>query len=229
MQTLYRPPEPDHPPLPARVGRGTPRHRRPLAATWALLLALALGTAGAEAQSVAASDVNMGTIDRRIERIAPKSGPPGTVVRVDTRDMPVITPIRVGIGAARTGFEAFQELLTGDEGEFDVTVEVPAWAVWDRVHVFIVFDIYFRPIALSDAFHVTDERGLVRRTGRVERRTPECTLLRDIDGVQYALTGDAALLGGLPTATTVILDGRMVDTEMCGFRNVLEVLEHSTN
>lgn len=197
------------------------------ALAWAFLALV--GASPAEAQSLAASDVNMGTIDRRIERISPKSGAPGTAVRVDTQDMPVITPIRVGIGAARTGFEAFQELLTGDEGEFDVTVEVPAWAVWDRVHVFIVFDIYFRPIALSDAFHVTDERGMVRRTGRIERRSPECTVMRDIDGVQYALTGDPALLGELPAATVVVLDGRMVDTEACGFRNVLEVLERSAS
>jgi len=234
MPTRYRPDPSASPARPNRVGGASPRHPGPRAASWwplipSLVLTLALGTARVEAQSVAASDVNMGTIDRRIERITPKSGAPGTVVRVDTHDMPVITPVRVGIGAARIGFEAFQELLTGDEGEFDVTVEVPTWAVWDRVHVFIVFDIYFRPIALSDAFHVTDERGMVRRTGRVERRSPECTLMRDTDGVQYALTGDRALLGELPTATTVVLDGRIVDAEVCGFRNVLEVLERSTN
>jgi hypothetical protein len=181
------------------------------------------------AQSVAASDVDMGSIERRIERIEPRSGPPGTTVRVNTADMPVITPIRVGIGAAQFGFEAFQELLTGQEGEFDVTVQVPDWASWERIHLFIVFDIYFRPIALSDAFHVTDERGMVRRTGRVTRSDEECTLFRDIDGVQYALTGDASILGELPANTTVVLDGRMSDREVCGFRNVLEVASRRTD
>lgn len=165
----------------------------------------------------------MGSIERRIELIEPKSGPTGTVVRVNTRDMPVITPIRVGIGAAQAGFEAFQELLTGQEGEFDVTVAVPDWASWDRVHVFIVFDIYFRPIALSDAFHVTDARGMVRRTGRIAEGGPECTTFRDIDGVQYALVGTDAMIDGIERGATVRLEGRVVEREVCGLRTVLEV------
>ena len=182
----------------------------------------------ASAQSVNASDVNLGAIERRIGLISPKSGPAGTVVRVNTEDMPVITPIRVGIGAARVGFEAFQELLTGQEGEFDVTVEVPEWTTWERVQVFIVFDIYFRPIALSDAFHVTDERGMVRRTGRIANESPECVTFRDIDGVQYALVGNDALIAEIERDATVTLEGRVLDRTVCGFANVLEVIEIRT-
>lgn len=192
----------------------------------AALLAVPASTA---AQSVAASDVDMGTIERRIELIEPKTGKPGTVVRVNTEDMPVITPIRVGIGAARVGFEAFQELMTGNEGEFDVTVTVPDWASWDRVHVFIVFDIYFRPIALSDAFHVTNEEGLVRRTGRVTHRDDGCSILLDIDGVQYAVTGDEEMVSGIEPNTTVTLDARVLPEERCGLRNVLEVVSARTD
>lgn len=191
----------------------------------ALLLVLPPLTAPAHAQSVDDSDVDMGEIERRIELIDPKSGPPGTVVRVNTADMPVTTPIRVGMGASQAGFEAFQELLTGQEGEFDVTVEVPDWATRDRVHVFIVFDIYFRPIALSDAFHVTDEDGLVRRTGRVERQDSECTLLRDIDGVEYALVDGDAPAGDLELDRTVTVEGRVQDAEVCDLRNVIELVD----
>lgn len=205
------------------------RARRAVLALSTFLAAYLASTAPTLAQSVAASDVNMGSISRRIEHIEPRGGPPGTVVRVNTADMPVITPIRVGIGAAQFGFEAFHELLTGQEGEFDVSVEVPAWASWERIHLFIVFDIYFRPIALSDAFHVTDARGMVRRTGRVTRSGTDCTLFRDIDGVQYALTGDASVLGALPANERVVLEGRMSDREVCGFRNVLEVVEQRTD
>jgi hypothetical protein len=197
----------------------------------ALLFALftLLPVTPASAQSVNASDVNMGAIERRIELIEPKSGPAGTVVRVNTEDMPVITPIRVGIGAAQAGFEAFQELLTGQEGEFDVTVEVPDWTSWERVHVFIVFDIYFRPIALSDAFHVTDERGMVRRTGRIANEGPECATFRDIDGVQYALVGSDTLIADIERDATVTLEGRVLDRVVCGLPNVLEVIEIRTD
>lgn len=200
---------------------------------WLVLLTLvivpALAPDTATAQSMNASDVNMGAIERKIELIYPKSGPPGTVVRVNTEDMPVITPIRVGIGAAQAGFEAFQELMTGQEGEFDVSVEVPEWASWDRVHLFIVFDIYFRPIALSDAFHVEDERGMVRRTGRVTHRDDGCSILRDIDGVQYALLGEGEAIEGIEPETTVTLDGRILPREECGLLNVLEVTSVRTD
>lgn len=202
--------------------RRTLRGASPLA--WLLAFTLAVPAASLHAQTLGRGDVDIGNIERRIELIDPRSGPPGTVVRVNTEDMPVITPIRVGIGAAQAGFEAFQELLTGQEGEFDVTVEVPHWASWDRVHLFIVFDIYFRPIALSDAFHVTDERGMVRRTGRVDHRADGCSVLRDIDGVQYALVSGGDALGSIEEGTTVSLEGRILDREVCGLLNVLEVL-----
>lgn len=205
----------------------------PALALLALLVVSGFGPTSTQAQSVEAGDVNMGAIERRIELIEPKTGPAGTRVRVNTADMPVITPIRVGIGAAQAGFEAFQELLTGQEGEFDITVEVPDWASSDRVHVFIVFDIYFRPIALSDAFHVTDEQGMVRRTGRrlgpMADDGPECTRFRDIDGVQYALVGSEEVIAGIERATTVTLEGRIVDQTVCGLQNVLEVTEVRTD
>ena len=200
------------------------RGTRATRATFAAAVLAAALPAMAQAQSVDPRDVDVGDIERRIELIEPRSGPSGTVVRVNTQDMPVITPIRVGIGAAQAGFEAFQELMTGDEGEFDVTVTVPEWASWDRVHVFIVFDIYFRPIALSDAFHVTNEDGMVRRTGRVTHRDDGCSILRDIDGVQYALVGDGVAVADLEADATVTLDARVVGQERCGFPNVLEVV-----
>lgn len=206
-----------------------PRHPAVIPALVIALVGSFLPVAPIQAQSVDASDVNMGTIERRIELIEPKSGPSGTMVRVNTQDMPVITPIRVGIGAAQAGFEAFQELLTGQEGEFDVTVEVPDWASWNRVHVFIAFDIYFRPIALSDAFHVTDERGMVLRTGRIAGDEPECTVFQDIDGVQYALLGNDAVIASIERDATVTLEGRVVERTICDLRNVLEVTEVGTS
>jgi hypothetical protein len=210
------------PASPARPPRG-----RLSPAAWIVLLVLAVAPTvapePATAQTVDSRDMDMGAIQRKIELIYPRSGPPGTLVRVNTEDMPVITPIRVGIGAAQAGFEAFQELMTGQEGEFDVSVAVPEWASWDRVHLFIVFDIYFRPIALSDAFHVTNDEGLIRRTGRVTHQDDGCSILRDIDGVQYALLGEGDTVEGIEANTTVTVDGRVLPREMCGLSNVLEV------
>lgn len=193
-------------------------------------LLFAVGLLGAElaaaspaaAQTVGGRRVLTATIERRIDTITPTSGPPGTLVRVQTQDMPVITPIRVGIGAMRTGFEAFDELLTGQEGEFAVTVEVPQWATWDRVHRFIVFDIYFQPIALSEYFHVTNFEGLVRREGSIRRLTGECAELEDAEGLRYALLD-------LPSREfdpeeRMIVEGRIADGEACGIPMAIEVV-----
>ena len=162
------------------------------------------------------------TIDRRIDTIRPTSGPPGTLVHVQTEDMPVITPIRVGIGAMRTGFEAFDELLTGQEGEFALTVEVPQWASWDRVHRFIVFDIYFQPIALSDYFHVTNFEGLVRREGRIRRSSAECAELEDSEGLLYALMDLPS--GEIDPEERMIVEGRIDEGGACGIPMAIEVV-----
>jgi hypothetical protein len=193
-------------------------------------LLLTLGFLGAElaaadpvaAQTVGGRRVLTATIERSIDTITPTSGPPGTLVRVETEDMPVTTPIRVGIGAMRTGFEAFDELLTGQEGEFAVTVEVPQWATWDRVHRFIVFDIYFQPIALSDYFHVTNFEGLVRREGEIRRLTGECSELEDTEGLHYALLDLPA--GDYDPEARMIIEGRITDGAVCGLPMAIEVV-----
>lgn len=150
---------------------------------------------------------------RRIESIEPRAGPAGTQVRVSSAEMPMITPIWVGIGASRVGFEAFHDLMTGMDGKFAVEVEVPAWAQWDRPHTFIAFDIYFRPLALSDPFHVTNEEGLVRRTGRVREASAGCLGLRDQDDVRYALEGVPP--NSVAVGDTVVVEGRIVLESRC--------------
>jgi hypothetical protein len=158
---------------------------------------------------------------RHIESIEPRAGPPGTQVRVASVEMPMITPIWVGIGASRLGFEAFHNLMTGMDGKFAVDVEVPQWARWDRPHTFIAFDIYFRPMALSDPFHVTNEDGLVRRTGRVREASDGCLGLRDQDDIRYALEGvppNAAAVGD-----TVVVEGRIVLESRCGIPQAIVV------
>lgn len=158
---------------------------------------------------------------RRIESIEPRAGPPGTQVRVSSAEMPMITPIWVGIGASRVGFEAFHDLMTSMDGAFAVDVEIPEWAQWDRPHTFIAFDLYFRPLALSDAFHVTNDEGLVRRTGQVREPSADCLGLRDRDDIGYALDGvppDAARSGD-----AVVVEGRIVLEGRCGMPQTIVV------
>jgi hypothetical protein len=203
---------------------GPRRPRMPTALLLTLgLLGVELVAAGpAAAQSVGSRRLRTAAIERRIDTISPTSGPPGTLVRVETEDMPVTTPVRVGIGAMGIGFEAFDELLTGQEGDFAVTLEVPQWATWDRAHLFVVFDIYFGPIALSDYFHVTNSEGLVRRDGQIRRTTTGCAELEDREGLRYALLD-------LPDEDfdpeeRMIVEGRIADGAACGNPMAIEVV-----
>lgn len=179
-----------------------------------LLLAQFALAGGALPLAAQTSDgVDVTSLERRIDTIRPTFGPPGTTVHVATVDMPVITPIRVGFGAPG-GFEALLELLTGDEGDFEADIEVPEWATWDRVHLVLVFNIYFSPIARSVPFHVTDEDGRVHRRGQVES-VGECVRFRDVDGIAYALTGPEAPTSPLPGTEAVAVEGRLVDVAHC--------------
>ena len=191
------------------------------------LIAVELAAPGpGRAQSPSGRQVRTERIERRIDSINPNSGPPGTLVHVATADMPVTTPIRVGLGAIRTGFEAFGELMTGQEGEFAVTVEIPEWATWDRVHRLIVFDIYFQPIALSDFFHVTDAEGLVHREGRMRRTSSMCADFEDAEGLSYALTQVPD--GDFDPEARMIVEGRIVDGAACGNELGIEVVSLRT-
>jgi hypothetical protein len=209
----------------------TSRHRRgwlPAALASLALVAAASGTAQPLAAQVAGSRVQApgaDRIERRVQRISPTSGPPGTVVTVGSALMPHLTPVRLAMGATRVGFEALAELLTSATGEFEVAVTVPEWARWDRNHRFILFDFYFNPIAASESFLVTDEQGRVRREGRIAREG-SCVVIHDTDGETFALAGDEAAITALADDQRVVLTGTLPsEPSRCGERTVLRVLE----
>jgi hypothetical protein len=162
-------------------------------------------------------------ITRRLQNISPRSGPPGTVVTVASALMPHITPVRVGMGATRIGFEALAELLTSVNGDFSVSVTVPEWARWDRNHRFILFDFYFNPIAASDAFYVTDAEGRMRREGQMSSDA-ECPAIRDVDGELFALVGDSAI-ARWRVGERVVVTGTLVESSSCGDAPTLRVSE----
>jgi hypothetical protein len=172
-----------------------------------------LGAAGGiAAQRIGVSDSGFGLVKRRIETLSPLSGPPGTVVTLRTGGLPALTPLRIGVGAVRFGFEEVAQVMTDMQGGIDLTVEVPAWAERDRAHVFIVFDFYFVPIALSSPFHVTGPDGTVLRRGQV-REDGDCLTLLGDDGISYALGGE------LPTAVhgaPLTVEGTVRAATSCG-------------
>jgi hypothetical protein len=156
---------------------------------------------------------DMAGVNRMIDSISPRFGPVGTEVAVRSGAMPAITPIRVGFGAT-TGFEDLQMILTSDGGEFATRARVPAWATWDRSYRFIVLDIYFRPIALSQPFYVTNVDGLLSRDGTVRRPSESCVTLQQPGGETAVLNGD---VGSLVTGQHIGVEGRPVPaTPGCG-------------
>lgn len=146
------------------------------------------------------------TIDslRHIQSVEPRLGPPGTTVEIYTENLPPQAKIHVGIGAMRAGFEALGEGEQQMWGEVSATVRVPRYANWERPLVFIIFNGIFSPIGISDPFHVTNEDGMVRRTGRITDEGLGCVTMRDRDEYMYALSGD---LDELKPGDEVVVEG----------------------
>ncbi len=154
------------------------------------------------------------TVDslRHIQSVEPRTGPPGTVVKVYTENLPLQAKIHVGVGAMRAGFEALAEGTQEMWGEVSATVRIPDYATWERPLVFIVFNGIFSPIGISDPFHVTNEEGLVQRAGRITDEGLGCVTLRDGDQYVYALTGD---LGDLKPGDEVVVEGTIAVDGPC--------------
>jgi len=154
------------------------------------------------------------TVDslRHIQSVEPRTGPPGTEVKVYTENLPLQAKIHVGVGAMRAGFEALAEGTQEMWGEVSATVRIPDYATWERPLVFIVFNGIFSPIGISDPFHVTNEEGLVQRAGRITDEGLGCVTLRDGDQYMYALTGD---LGDLKPGDEVVVEGTVTVDGPC--------------
>ena len=151
----------------------------------------------------------------RVVAFSPRSGPPGTEVTVSAKDLPAVTPVYLGMGAARAGFEVLgQLLLTDGYGEMSETVEIPSWATRDRSHFFVLLDVYFRPLTLSDAFYVTDLDGMLLRKGRITGEGVNCLSMSGEveDGELYTLAGATE---GLKPGDNVVVEGVLLESSDC--------------
>ncbi len=187
--------------------------RSPLPARSTLFLAAALTLLTATPPGAAAQR-KFATVDslRHIQSVEPRTGPPGTVVKVYTENLPLQARIHVGVGAMRAGFEALAEGTQEMWGEVSATVRIPDYATWERPLVFIVFNGIFTPIGISDPFHVTNGEGLVQRRGRITDEGLGCVTLRDGDQYMYALTGE---LGDLTPGDEVVVEGTVTVDGPC--------------
>ena len=105
--------------------------------------------------------------------------------------------------------------------DLSATVKVPGYANWERPLVFIVFNGVFSPIGISDPFHVTNEDGMVQRTGRITDEGMGCVTMRDKDEYMYALNGD---LEGLKPGDEVVVEGAISLEGPCGEADSIAVV-----
>ena len=161
-------------------------------------------------------------VHTRAPAFSPGSGPPGTEVTVETRDLPALTPVYLGMGATRSSFEVLSQLVTSERGEVSTVVDVPDWATADRTHYFVLVDVYFRPLAVSAAFHVTEPDGTLRRRGAIADGEGGCLTLREAGEGQelYVLTGDVQDLG---PGDEVLVEATLGESPGCGQGTVLRV------
>ena len=161
-------------------------------------------------------------VHTRAPVFSPGSGAPGTEVTVETRDLPALTPVYLGMGATRSSFEVLSQLVTSELGEMSTVVEVPDWATPDRTHYFVLVDVYFRPLAVSAAFHVTEPDGTLRRRGAVADGEGGCLTLREAGEGQelYVLTGEVQ---NLALRDEVLVEATLGESPGCGQGTVLQV------
>jgi hypothetical protein len=161
-------------------------------------------------------------VHTRAPAFSPRSGAQGVEVTVETRDLPALTPVYLGMGATRSSFEVLSQLVTSERGEMSAVVEVPDWATADRTHYFVLVDVYFRPLAVSAAFHVTERDGTIRRRGAIAGGPGDCLTLREAGEGQelYVLTGDVQ---SLTVGDEVLVEATLAESPGCGQGTPLQV------
>ena len=161
-------------------------------------------------------------VHTRAPAFSPGSGAPGTEVTVETRDLPALTPVYLGMGATRSSFEVLSQLVTSELGEMSAVIEVPDWATADRTHYFVLVDVYFRPLAVSAAFHVTESDGTLQRRGQIADDAGGClTLSESGEGQElYVLTGGVQ---DLNVGDAVLVEATLAESPGCGQGTALQV------
>ena len=152
-----------------------------------------------------------------------RSGPPGTEVTLQPMYLPSVTPVQISIGGTRSGFEVLAQMMTNQQGELSeaATFRVPEWAERDRTYMFMVLDLYFKPLAASGPFYVTGPDGTLVRHGRITDEGKSCVAMRGEGNELYSLRGRT---GALAPGDSVLVEGRIVESPACPQGPVIEVV-----
>lgn len=208
--------------------RPTPRHRVHKRLALALPLMAILSWGGTE--QAAAQDPSgrrdpsiADSVFGRFIVISHRSGPPGTEVTLQPMYLPSVTPVQISIGGTRSGFEVLGQMMTDQQGELSeaATFKVPEWAERDRTYMFMVLDLYFKPLAASSPFYVTGPDGTVLRQGRITSEGKSCITLRGEGDELYSLKGRT---GQLELGDSVVVEGPIVDSPGCSQGTVIDVV-----
>jgi len=193
---------------------------RALAALTVTAAVLACGPNGREIPP--ATDAPPPSGDASIESVAPLAGAPGTPVTIEADGFAPGTTVDIGFGPPRSEYEVVDGALAESDGGVRAAVEVPGWAERGRRYVFVVADPDDGARAVSGAFHVTTEEGLVRVEGRITDEGVECTAMRAApDDALYTLAGDTE---GLEPGDAVTVEGRLAEVSFCQQGTTLEVV-----
>lgn len=197
--------------------RHRPRHLAGVVVT-VLSLAFSMG-AGAAGQQRTPEVGAFDSLETLPSSFSPRTGPRGTSVTLSVQDLPVAAPLRVGVGS-RFGFEEVGWVMSDNDGTFTFELTIPAGARLDVANYLIVFDPYFRPIGITEPFHVTDADGMIHRRGTLIGLGTPCLSLLASDGMRYALFGNV----GSPTdSAEVAVAGTISDRSPCSGRTAIEV------
>jgi len=158
---------------------------------------------------------------RHIQSTIPLSGPPGTEVTIFSENLRLEARIWIGVGQIGSGFEVIGEGTQGQWGAVNATARIPLSATWDRPVVLIVLNGIFSPVALSDPFHVTDENGMIRRSGSFVTAPGPCPAMRDDDGYLYFLSG---AVGDVRIGDLLTVEGRYTESGECGEGSLIQVV-----
>jgi len=143
---------------------------------------------------------------QRIDTVEPSLGGVGSEVRVHAEYIDRLGKVMVGVGWVGEGYEVLGDAVQGRWGDVEADFEVPGSATWDRPLFVLLFNALFAPVAISQPFHVTDDRGWIRRTGRVLEGTDGCRMLEGEGEIRYALAGEAR---GLASGAEVAVEGSL--------------------
>ena len=173
----------------------------------ALFALLTLATQDLAAQRFVRSDSL-----RQIQSVVPLSGPAGTQIAVDSENLPLAARVHIAVGMLHAGFETLGQAAQGEWGDITASVQIPIDASWERPLYVIALDGVFSPMGISPPFHVTNDRGMIRRTGRLIDEGGSCLTLRDENDLLYAVTGE---LGAFSAGDEVVVDGTYLAASSC--------------